>query len=200
MNASFASPFILAFGDSLTAGYGLARDQSFASRLEALLRARHPGARVHNAGQSGDTTSGGRARLARVLAGLPQRPDLAILQLGANDLMRGHAPARTRDNLSAMLVELGRCGIPVLLAGMVAPSFLGPFLGASGRAFNAIYAELALEHSATLYPFFLDGVALRPGLTLADGFHPNARAIEIVAERILPTVEAALAVGTARAA
>lgn len=196
MNASFAAPLVLAFGDSLTAGYGLARDQSFASRLEALLLARHPAARVHNAGLSGDTTSGGRARLARVLAGLAQRPDLAILQLGANDFMRGHAPMRTRENLSAMLVEFGRCGIPVLLAGMVAP----PFLGGAAASFNGIYADLAREHSATLYPFFLDGVALRPGLTLADGFHPNARAIELVAARILPTVEAALAASTARVA
>lgn len=182
-------PFILAFGDSLTAGYGLARGQSFASRLEFLLRARHPAAGVHNAGVSGDTTSGGRARLARVLTALPARPDLAILQLGANDMMRGHSPVRTRENLAAMLVEFGRCGIPVVLAGMIAPAFLG----ASAAAFNAIYAELAAVHRATLYPFFLDGVALRPGLTLADGFHPNAAAIEIVAARILPTVETALA-------
>lgn len=183
-----ASPFVLAFGDSLTAGYGLARHESFASRLEALLRQRHVDARVHNAGVSGDTTSGGRARLARVLSALPTRPDLAILQLGANDLMRGHAPARTRENLAAMLVEFGRCGIPVVLAGMVAPALLGR----TATAFNALYAELAAAHDATLYPFFLDGVALRPGLTLADGFHPNAKAIAIVAERILPTVKAAL--------
>lgn len=190
------APLVLAFGDSLTAGYGLARHESFASRLEALLRARHPGAVVHNAGVSGDTTTGGRARLSRVLAAQPRRPDLAILQLGANDAMRGHPPVRTRDNLAAMLVELGRCGVPVVLAGMVAPPWLGP----SARAFNAIYADLAREHAVTLYPFFLDGVALRPGLVLADGFHPNARAIEIVATRILPTVERALAAARARAA
>ncbi|MES2754655.1 MAG: arylesterase [Pseudomonadota bacterium] len=190
---SSPSPFVLAFGDSLTAGYGLTREQSFASRLEIALRKRHPGARVHNAGVSGDTTTGGRARLARVLAALPARPDLAILQLGANDVMRGHPTVQTRENMAAMLVELGRCRIPVVLAGMVAP----PFLGTSARAFNAIYADLARDHAATLYPFFLDGVALRPGLTLADGFHPNARAIEIVTERILPTVERALAAATA---
>lgn len=194
-SAPRSHPFILAFGDSLTAGYGLARAQSFASRLEALLRARHPAASVHNAGVSGDTTSGGRARLARVLAALPAKPDLAILQLGANDMMRGYPPLRTRENLAAMLVEFGRCNIPVVLAGMVAPALLGP----SATAFNAIYAELAAAHRATLYPFFLDGVALRPGLTLADGFHPNAKAIKIVAQRILPTVEAALA-GRAEAA
>ena len=110
--------------------------------------------------------------------------------------MRGHPPSRTRENLAAMLLELGRCGIPVVLAGMVAPALLGP----SAAAFNAIYADLAAEHSATLYQFFLDGVALRPGLTLADGFHPNAKAIEIVAQRILPTVEGALAAAAPQAA
>lgn len=182
-------PLILALGDSLTAGYGLARDESFPRRLEALLRARHPQAGVINAGVSGDTSAGGRARLARVLAGLAAKPDLAIVELGANDLLRGIAPERMRDNLDAILTELARCGIPVLLAGMWAP----PFLGAFAERYNGVFPALAKAHDVALYPFFLAGVAGDPALTLRDRVHPNARAIGIVAGRILPLVEAALA-------
>ena len=189
-----ATPFVLALGDSLTAGYGLARDQSFAAQLEALLRRRHPDARVHNAGVSGDTSAGGLARLPRVLASLTQRPDLAIVELGANDLLRGIAPERMRTNLDAILSELARCGIPVLLAGMLAPPFLGAFAG----RYNAVFPDLARAHGVPLYPFFLDGVVGDPALTLADRIHPNARAVGIVAGRILPHVEAAL--GTRREA
>ncbi len=189
-----ATPFVLALGDSLTAGYGLARDQSFAAQLEALLRRRHPDARVHNAGVSGDTSAGGLARLPRVLASLTQRPDLAIVELGANDLLRGIAPERMRANLDAILSELARCGIPVLLAGMLAPAFLGAFAG----RYNAIFPDLARAHGVPLYPFFLAGVVGDPALTLADRLHPNARAVGIVAGRILPHVEAAL--GTRREA
>jgi acyl-CoA thioesterase-1 len=183
-----SAPFILAFGDSLTAGYGLPRDQSFPHQLQTLLRERHPGATVHNAGVSGDTTAGGRARLPRVLSKLPQRPDLAIVELGANDLLRGFAPERTRDNLDWIVGELGRGGIPVLIAGMMAPPFLGPF----AARFNAVSGEVAAAHGVPLDPFFLKGVMGDPSLTLADGIHPNGRAIGIVARRILPQVEAAL--------
>lgn len=197
MPSTTPHPFILAFGDSLTAGYGLQRHESFAAQLERLLRERCPGASVHNAGVSGDTTSGGRARLPRVLSALPQRPDLAIIELGANDLLRGIDPDRTRDNLDWMLRELGRCGIPALLAGMVVPAFLAP--GYVGR-FNAIFPALAQAHRVPLYPSFLDGVAGQPGLTLPDGLHPNATAIGIVARAILPHVEAALARPAAQAA
>ena len=183
-----SSPFILAFGDTLTAGYGLPRDQSFPHQLEALLRERHPNAIVHNAGVSGDTTAAGRARLPRVLSRLPARPDLAIVELGANDLLRGVAPERMRDNLDWIVGELGRCGIPVLLAGMMAP----PFLGAFARRFDAVFAEVAAAHGVPLDPFFLLGVMGDRSLTLADGIHPNGRAIGMVARRILPHVEAAL--------
>ncbi len=189
-------PDILAFGDSLTAGYGLPADQSFAARLQALLRERHPGAVVHNAGVSGDTSAGGLARLPRVLGQLRERPDLAIVELGANDLLRGVTPERMRANLDAILVELGRCGIPVLLAGMRAPIFLGLF----AQTFDAVFPALAEAHGAAFYPFFLEGVVGDPGLTLFDGMHPNARAIDIVARRIMPYVEAALATGNRRAA
>ena len=187
---------LLAFGDSLTAGYGLSRPHSFPSQLEALLRERHPGATVHNAGVSGDTSAGGRARLPRLLSGLNRRPDLAIVELGANDLLRGIAPETMRANLDAILRELARCGIPALLAGMLAPPFLGAFAG----RYNAVFPTLAAQHGVPLYPFFLDGVVGDPGLTLADGIHPNARAIGIVAARILPHVEAALTVGRREAA
>ena len=189
-------PFILAFGDSLTAGYGLAPDRSFPRQLEGLLRVRHPAAQVHNAGVSGDTSAGGLARLPRVLASLPARPDLAIVELGANDLLRGIAPERMQGNLDAILRELARCGIPVLLAGMWAP----PFLGGFAARYNQVFPALAKAHGVPLYPFFLAGVAGDPALTLADRIHPNAQAIGIVAGRILPQVEAALMTGTRQAA
>lgn len=181
-------PNVLAFGDSLTAGYGLARGQSFPAQLEALLRRSRPAARVINAGVSGDTTASGRARLPGVLSGLQIRPDIAIVALGANDLLRGVAPARMRENLDAILRSFADCGIPVLLAGMLAP----PFLGGFALAYNAVFPERAAQHRVAFYPFFLDGVVGDPSLVLADGIHPNARAIGIVAARILPHVEAAL--------
>jgi len=183
-----SAPIVLAFGDSLTAGYGLARSEAFPARLEAMLRETHPGAAVLNAGVSGDTTSGGRARLPRVLAGLKSRPDLAIVELGANDFLRGHSPATMRDNLDWIVGELGRCGIHVLLAGMTAPLFLGDI----ARRFNAVHPDVATRNGVPLYADFLGGVAGRAGLTLADRLHPNARAIEIVARSILPYVERAL--------
>ena len=182
-------PYILAFGDSLTAGYGLQPHQAFPRRLEALLRERHPSATVANAGVSGDTSAGGRARLPRVLARLSAKPDLAIVELGANDLLRGIAPERMRDNLDWITGELGRCGIPVLLAGMWAP----PFLGAFAERYNRVFPDVAARHGAALYPHFLDGVMGDPALTLRDRVHPNARAIGMVAQRILPHVETALA-------
>lgn len=189
------APFLLAFGDSLTAGYGLARDESFPAQLQALLCERRPGAVVRNAGVSGDTTASGRARLPRVLSALPRRPDLAILELGANDAMQGMLPERMRDNLDWMLGEFSRCGISVLLAGFVAPLFLSPL----AARYNAVFPALAARHGVTLDPHFLDGVAGVPGLTLFDRLHPNARAIGMVARRVLPLVEAELD-RTARAA
>ncbi|HEU0065672.1 MAG TPA: arylesterase [Sphingomonas sp.] len=182
------APRVLAFGDSLTAGYGLASADSFPAQLEVLLRQRRPGARVMNAGVSGDTSASGRARLPRVLSRLDVRPDLAIVELGANDLLRGIAPARMRDNLDAILTSLADCGIPVLLAGMQAP----PFLGSFAEVFDAVFVDLADKHDVPLYPFFLAGVVGDPALVLADNIHPNARAIGIVARAILPHVEAAL--------
>lgn len=183
-----SGPVVLAFGDSLTAGYGLASDQSFAAQLERALRRSRPGARVINAGVSGDTTASALARLPRVLSGLSLRPNLAIVELGANDLLRGIAPDRTRASLDAILHGLQQAGIAPFVAGMLAPPFLGPF----AYSFNAVFPEVARAHGAPIYPFFLDGVVGDPTLVLADGMHPNARAIGIVTERILPHVEGAL--------
>ena len=188
-------PRVLALGDSLTAGYGLAPPESFARQLETLLVASHGAATVHQAGVSGDTSADGLRRLPRVLAGLGVKPDLAIVELGANDMIQGVRPERMRANLDAILTELGRCGIPVLVAGMRAP----PWLGAFTESFDAVFPALPAAHGAALYPFFLDGVVGDPALTLMDGLHPNARAIEIVARRMLPHVEAALAKARAAA-
>lgn len=189
-------PLVLAFGDSLTAGYGLSAAQSFPAQLEARLRRHRPGALVMNAGLSGDTTGAALARLPRVLSSLRQRPDLAIVELGANDLIRGLPPEGTRANLHAILDELARCGIPALVAGMRPPPFLGPDFAAFCEA---LYAGAAARTGAAHYPHFLDG-ATGPGMTIADRLHPNARAIGIVADRILPAVEAALDAQAARAA
>lgn len=196
VSAPHHGPRVLALGDSLTAGYGLVPAESFVRQLEASLVASHGAATVHDAGVSGDTSADGLRRLPRVLAGLGARPDLAIVELGANDMIQGVPPARMRANLDAILTELGRCGIPVLVAGMRAP----PWLGAFAATFDAVFPALAAAHGAALYPFFLDGVVGDPTLTLMDGLHPNARAIGIVVRRMLPHVEAALArAGTAAA-
>jgi acyl-CoA thioesterase-1 len=180
---------ILAFGDSLTAGYQLRPDEGFAPQLEAALRAKGRQVRVHNAGVSGDTTAQGRARLAWVLKGLKAKPDLAIVELGANDMLRGQSPATARANLDAILAEFGKQRIHVVLAGMLASPNLGP---AYARDFNPIYASLAKTHGATLYPFFMEGVVGGKGLQLADGMHPTKAGVAVIVRGILPTVTRAL--------
>jgi acyl-CoA thioesterase-1 len=184
-----ADSFALAFGDSLTAGYGLTRAEAFPARLEALLRERAPAASVQNAGVSGDTTGSGLARLPRLLASLRRKPDLAIVELGANDMLRFVDPVVTERNLDAILDQFEACDIRVLVAGMMAP----PFLGERALRFNALFPALAARRAVALYPFFMAGAIGRPELTLRDGLHPSARAIEIIARSILPSVEAALA-------
>lgn len=174
---------ILAFGDSLTAGYGLQPGQAFPDRLEAALRAQGLDVRVINAGVSGETTGGGLRRLEWVLQA---EVDAVILELGANDALRGLAPRQARKNLAAMLDILQERGLPVLLAGMRAPPNLGR---AYVEAFDAIYPELARQYGVPLYPFFLDGVALRPHLNLPDGLHPNAAGVERIVANILPYAE-----------
>jgi len=178
---------ILALGDSLTAGYGLARSDGFVAQLERALRAKGIPARVIDAGVSGDTTAGGRARLEWALA---ERPHVAIVALGGNDGLRGLDPASTHANLSAILSRLRERNIPALLAGMLAP----PNLGAEyGEAFRNTYAQLAREYEVVFYPFFLEGVAAEPALNQPDGIHPNARGVAVMVERILPSVEQLLA-------
>ncbi len=173
---------ILALGDSLTAGFGLAAADSFPVQLENALRARGLSVKVLNAGVSGDTTAGGLARLDWALG---ERPDLVIVALGANDSLRGVDPAVTRANLAAILKKLKERDLPVLLAGTYAPPNLGR---AYERAFNRIYPELADEYEVPLYPFFLEGVATYPSLNQADGIHPNAEGVAVIVKGIAPYV------------
>lgn len=188
--APAGEPLILAFGDSLTAGYGLGRGLGFAPQLQAALRRHGIKATVHDAGVSGDTSSGGRSRIGWTLDGMPRKPDLAIVELGANDMLRGVDPAVTEANLDAIVAELRKREIPVLVAGMLAARNLDP---AYRRRFDAIYPKIARNHDATLYPFFLQGVAGNRALALADGTHPNFEGIKRIVTGILPTVQRALA-------
>lgn len=184
--AHAASKLVLAFGDSLTAGYGLSPTESFPAQLEAALRRNNVQARVHNGGVSGDTTAQGRARLAFVLASLKAKPDLVILQLGGNDMLRAIDPAQTEANLTAMIAELQRRKIRVLLAGMLA----APNLGKTYQArFDPIYGKLSRKYSVPLYPFFLRGVTANRSLLLRDGIHPTGKGVSIVVAGILPQVK-----------
>jgi acyl-CoA thioesterase-1 len=183
---------IVALGDSLTAGYQLPPGDAFPVKLQAALRARGHAVTVDNAGVSGDTSTGGLERLDWAVG---EGVDAVILELGANDALRGLDPEVTRRSLDEILVRLKAKGIPVLVAGMLAPPNLGH---AYGEAFGRIFPELAARHGALLYPFFLDGVAATQGLNLADGMHPNAKGVDIIVERILPKVEELIAVARAR--
>ncbi|OBQ65488.1 arylesterase [Mesorhizobium loti] len=189
ISSARAEPFkIVGFGDSLMAGFGLGPDQGFTDKLQAALRATGHDVTVANAGVSGDTTSGG---LARLDWSVPDGTQLLILELGANDMLRGISPDITRKNLDEMLGKLKQRKIAVLLAGMRA----APNLGADYQnAFDAIFPDLAAKYGVALYPFFLDGVAGQPGLQLEDGMHPNAGGVDRMVERILPTVEKTMAV------
>ena len=176
---------VLAFGDSLYAGYGVPAEESFPAELEEALRAAGLAAVVRNAGVSGDTSAAGLRRLGFVLDGLPRKPDLVLVNLGGNDMLRGVDPAETRRNLTAICEELKRRGIPILLTGMVAAPNMGRDFAAR---FNPIYAELAKRYDAALYPFFLEGVITRPGLMLPDRIHPTAEGIDIIAGKVAPIV------------
>ncbi len=180
---------ILAFGDSLTAGYGLPAGQGFVPQLQDALRRNGVRAFVSNGGVSGDTVAAARARLAWTLDGLRRRPDLAIVALGGNDMLRGLPPRQTREGMEAILAELRRREIPVLIAGMIAAPNLGPQYG---REFNSIFPDLAREYDAELYPFFLANVVGDPRLNLPDRVHPNFQGIKRMVGGITPYVLRAL--------
>lgn len=180
---------IVALGDSLFAGYGLNPGESYPARLEAALRARGINARIANAGVSGDTTAAGLQRLAFTLDSQPQPPELVVISLGGNDLLRGISPEQTRANLDAMLTELSRRKIPALLMGMLAP----PNLGEDYRAkFDPIYPALARKHGAALVPFFLQAVIDKPELRLPDHIHPTAKGVEALVAATADQVGGAL--------
>ena len=180
---------IIAFGDSLFAGYGLDPAQSYPARLEAALRAKGVNAAVTNAGISGDTTAAGLQRLAFTLDAQEAAPDLFILELGGNDLLRGLSPEETRSNLAAMLTVLRERKVPVLLMGMRAPPNYGPEYQAQ---FDAIYRDLAKEYGATLIPFWLEDIYREPELFQSDKIHPTADGIERLVAATLDEVQGAL--------
>ena len=180
---------VLALGDSLYAGYGVSQSESFPAMLEHSLQQRGVPARVVNAGVSGDTSAGGLQRLAFTLDGLPRKPDLVLVGLGANDALRGLDPDETRRNLDAILAELQRRQIRVLLTGMMAPRSMGDQYF---RSFDAIYPDLAKKYGAALDPFFMDGVITEPQLLLGDGLHPNPAGIRKMAARVAPRAQQAL--------
>jgi acyl-CoA thioesterase-1 len=174
---------LLVLGDSLTAGYNLPQDKAFPVQLEQALRDAGHDVTVLNAGISGDTTAGGRARLDWVLA---EEPDAAIVALGGNDGLRGLDPAQTREHLTAIVRGLKSREIQVMIAGMLAPPNLGREYG---EAFNAVFPEVAARTGVLLYPFFLEGVAADPALNQPDGIHPTAEGVAVMVRNTLPKVE-----------
>lgn len=187
VRAAGAPMTLVALGDSLTAGYGLGPNEGFVPQLQAALTARGHNVHVRNGGVSGDTSTGGLARLDWAVAANVQA---VIVELGANDMLRGIAPDITRANLTALIKRLQARGIKVMLTGMMAAPNLGE---AYAARFNPIYPQIAEQFGLVFYPFFLDGVAGQPALNLPDGIHPNAAGIGIIVENILPKVELLLA-------
>jgi len=178
---------LVALGDSLSAGYGLPQEAAFPVALERALKAKGHHVEIANAGVSGDTSSGG---LDRLDWSVPDGTDGVIVELGANDMLRGLDPAITRRNIEAIVERLKARNIPVMLAGMYASRNLGPDYI---QKFDTIYSDIAKKYDLVLYPFFLDGVAGERSLNLPDGLHPTAKGVEIIVERILPSVESFLA-------
>ena len=180
---SAASLKIVAFGDSLTAGYGLSAQDAFPAKLQSALKAKGHNVEIENAGVSGDTASGG---LSRLDWSIPDGTDAVIVELGANDMLRGIDPKLTLQAIDEILARLKSRNIPVLLAGMRA----APNMGADyARAFEAIFPDLARKYDVVFYPFFLDGVASQAKLALRDGVHPNAAGVEAIVAGILPKAE-----------
>lgn len=188
------APVILAFGDSLYAGYRLNPGEGYPTRLEVALNAAGTPARVVNAGVSGDTTAAALQRLAFTLDNQPVKPVLALVGLGGNDMLRGLPPAETRANLDAILTELDRRGIPAVLTGMLAAPNMGEDYA---RQFNAIWPELAKQHKVALVPFFLQPVIGNKALMLDDNIHPNAQGVERIVAATQGQVAQALKAATA---
>lgn len=182
-------PRILALGDSLTAGFGLPPAEGFTTQLAAVLKSQAVPADIINGGVSGDTSAGGLARLDWAMG---DRPDFVLVELGANDALRGIDPKVTYANLDAILAKLKASGVKVLLIGMRAPANWGR---AYEQDFDAIYPKLAAKYGVILYPFFLDGVALDPKLNQADGLHPNAQGVAVIVARLAPYVTRLLGAG-----
>ena len=181
-NAMAAPVRILAFGDSLTAGYGLPEGDGFVPQLQMALQKMGREVSVINGGVSGDTTAGGLSRLDWMLA---DKPDMVILELGANDMLRGLPPAEARANLDAIIQRIRQSGAKLLLVGMLAARNMGEEYR---QQFDAIYPDLAKQHDVPLYPFFLDGVAARPELNQSDGLHPTKEGVAVIVANILPAV------------
>lgn len=184
-NTEIKEKLIVAFGDSLYAGYGLDNGDGLAPELERQLDAGGASVKVHSAGVSGDTTAAGLNRLVFVLDNLKRKPDLVLVGLGGNDMLRGIGHEQTKANLTAILEELKKRDIQPMLTGMIA----APNLGSDyANAFNPIFPELAKKYGAPLDPFILDGVVTNPTLMLPDGIHPTAEGIDIIAKRIAPII------------
>jgi acyl-CoA thioesterase-1 len=178
-----AAPIKLAIlGDSLTAGYGVKPDQAIPARLETALRAQGRTVSVLNHGVSGDTTAGGLERVDWMLA---DKPDIVLVELGANDALRALDPAAAEHNLAAIIDKLKAAGVTVWLAGMLAPRNFGPEYD---RQFDGIYQRLADKYHVPLYPFILDGVAQDPALNQGDGLHPNPKGVDVIVDRLMPFV------------
>ena len=177
---------VVVLGDSLSAGFGLPADAAFPARLEKALKSNGIDVDIGNAGVSGDTSSGGRDRLDW---SVPEGTEAVILELGANDALRGTDPKVTRAALSDILTRLKARGVAVLLCGMLAPPNYGSDYA---TRFDAIYPELAKSFGVPLYPFFLEGVAADARLNQADGMHPTAEGVEVIVKNILPAVKAFL--------
>ena len=185
--AGAREPVIVAFGDSLTAGLGLAPREAFPAQLEEALRKGGQEVKVVNAGVSGDTTAAGLARLDWAM---PDDASAVIIELGANDALQGLDPQATKAVLEKIITQVQARGLPILLAGMEAPPNMGKDYV---EAFSALYRDLAARYNLVLYPFFLDGVAFDETLTLDDGMHPNAQGVARIVKGIMPKVEELLA-------
>ena len=173
---------LMIFGDSLTAGYGLKRSDSFSEKLSNALKRKGRNVRIILSSVSGDTTAGGKARLDWALI---EKPDAFLLELGANDGLRGIEPSVSRENLESIIKKLKKNRVKTLIAGMFAPPNLGKEYS---REFNNIYSSLARKYSLLFYPFFLEGVAANPQLNQADGIHPNPKGVDEIIKRMLPIV------------